>query len=223
MKRTSAFTMTDLLVITAILSVLAALTITRLAAARQKARLAVCTANLGTVAHAIQTYAAENGQKLPGIGAVDDNRAPWWWYKEDIKPYAGLAGESSAKDTLFACPEDRGYSDPAPFHATARFDFSSYVFNGVTLPGLPNVAGLPLSAINQPKRTLLVMEWTAHAPLSWHRSKTGAANSPFYCDALSVVAFVDGHVSLTPIYYDGYNAAYTQDPIAGYDYQFSAQ
>jgi hypothetical protein len=28
-------------------------------------------------------------------------------------------------------------------------------------------------------------------------------------------------VSLTRIYYDGFNAAYTQDPIDGYDYQYS--
>jgi hypothetical protein len=91
----------------------------------------------------------------------------------------------------------------------------------VTMPGMPNLAGLPLSSVQQPKRTLLVMEWTAHAPLSWHKSKTGRKNSPFYCDAQSVVGFVDGHASLTRIYYDGYNAAYTQDPIAGYDYQYS--
>ncbi len=124
---------------------------------------------------------------------------------------------------MFACPSDRGYSDPAPFHLNRRFDFSSYVFNGVTLPGtpVPNIAGLPLSAVKQPKRTLLVMEWTAHAPLSWHKSRTGKQNSPFYCDAQSVVGFVDGHVSFCKIYYDGYNAAYTQDPIDGYEYQYS--
>ena len=96
-----------------------------------------------------------------------------------MKHYAGLTGASSDKDTLFACPDDRGYSDPVPFHVSPRFDFNSYVFNGVALPGLPNIAGLPLSAVNQPKRTLMVMEWTAHAPLSWHRSKTGRQNSPF--------------------------------------------
>ena len=66
----------------------------------------------------------------------------------------------------------------------------------------------------------MVMEWTAHAPLSWHTSKTGRKNAPFYCDAKSVAGFVDGHVSYIPIYYDGYNAAYTQEPIAGYEYQF---
>jgi hypothetical protein len=65
------------------------------------------------------------------------------------------------------------------------------------------------------------MEWCAHAPLSWHKSRTGKRNLPFYCDAESVVVFVDGHAVLTKIYYDGYNAAYTRDPIPGYNYKYS--
>jgi hypothetical protein len=165
-------------------------------------------------------FAHDNADRLPGPlpGQVGD---VWWWYKEQVKRQAGLRGASSPGDTLFACPDDRGYSDPVPFHASARFDYNSYVFNGVTLPGVPNIAGWPVAAVKQPKRTLLVMEWSAHAPLSWHRSRTGRNNLPFYCDAESVAAFVDGHVSFTRFYYDGYNAAFTQDPIAGYDYQYS--
>ena len=65
------------------------------------------------------------------------------------------------------------------------------------------------------------MEWAAHGPLSWHRSRTGKANAPFYRDAESVVAFTDGHVGLTRIYFDGFNAAFTRDPILGYSYKFS--
>jgi prepilin-type processing-associated H-X9-DG protein len=65
------------------------------------------------------------------------------------------------------------------------------------------------------------MEWTAHAPLSWHKSQTRKENTPFYNNAESVVGFVDGHVKLIPIYYDGLNAAYTRDPIGGYEYQYS--
>jgi prepilin-type processing-associated H-X9-DG protein len=145
----------------------------------------------------------------------------WWFYKEQVKRYAGLTGPSSASDTVFACPDDRGYSDPKPFHLNPRFDYGSYVFNGVTLPGIPNIAGRLLSSVKQPRKTLLVMEWTAHAPLSWHKSKTGKRNMPFYSDAQSTVGFVDGHVNLTKIYYDGYNAAFTQDPPPGYDYQYS--
>ena len=132
-----------------------------------------------------------------------------------------MTGSASAADAVFACPNDRGYSDPIPFHANPRFDYGSYVFNGITLPGIPNISGFRVNAIRQPVRTLLVMEWCAHAPLSWHHSRTGLRNTPFYCDAESVVAHVDGHVSFSRMYYDGYNAAYTQDPIPGYDYQYS--
>jgi prepilin-type processing-associated H-X9-DG protein len=66
------------------------------------------------------------------------------------------------------------------------------------------------------------MEWTAHAPLSWHRSLTGRRNHPFYNNAESMVGFVDGHVDFIPIYYDGINAAYTRDPIPGYKYKYGA-
>lgn len=216
------FTLTDLLVIAACVSVLGSGLLTYLVAAKAKAGLTTCSANLAKVNQAVLTFAADNHQRLPSLAAGDKQNI-WWFYKEQIKSYAGLRGESSANDKLFACPDDRGYSDPIPFHQSSRFDYSSYVFNGVTLPGMPNIAGLSLPAINQPQRTLLVMEWTAHAPLSWHNSKTGRKNSPFYCDAKSVVGFVDGHVGLLPIYYDGYNAAYTQDPIANYDYQYSSK
>ena len=219
-KRCRGFTLTDLLVAAACVSLLGAIVLPYLAASKSKAGLTTCTANLAKVNQAVLAYAADNHQRLPSPVA-GDNKNIWWFYKEQVKSFAGLHGESSAGDTVFACPDDRGYSDPTPFHQNSRFDFSSYVFNGVTLPGMPNIAGLQLPAINHPKRTLLVMEWTAHAPLSWHKSRTARRNSPFYCDAKSVVGFVDGHVSFIPIYYDGYNAAYTQDPIANYDYQYS--
>jgi hypothetical protein len=213
-------TRTDLVVALAVLSVLAAIIVARVASVKEKAGLALCTANLQQVARAVLSFCDDNDQSLPGpADTAPDNL--WWWYKEQVKDYLGLTGPSSTNDLVFACPGDRGYSDPKPFHLDARFDYGSYVFNGVTLPGLPNIAGWPLSSVKKTSRTLLVMEWTAHAPLSWHRSKTGQSNMPFYCDAQSAVGFVDGHVSFSKIYYDGYNAAYTRDPIPGYEYQYS--
>jgi len=214
------FTLTDLLVIVALLSVLGAIVIGGLSTSRERSRQSVCSSNLQKINRGVLSFCADNSQTLPTI-PTGDTRPLWWWYKEQVKRYAGLTGEASKSDTVFACPSDRGYSDPAPFHDNPRFDYSSYVYNGVTLPGIPGIAGLPLTAIQHPQKTLLVMEWTAHAPLSWHRSFTGKENSPFYNDAQSVVGFVDGHVSFSKIYYDGYNAAYTRDPIDGYDYQFS--
>ncbi len=217
---TRAFTLTDLAVLLAVLSLTGALIISHLFTAGQKSRLALCTANLGQISRAVLSYCADNRQTLPTIPSGQTGE-PWWLYKEQVKRYLGLTGPSSTNDTVFACPDDRGYSDATPFHQNGRFDFSSYVYNGVTLPGMPNIAGWPLSAVRQPRKTLLVMEWTAHAPLSWHRSKTGRQNLPFYRDAQNVVGFVDGHADFIKIYYDGYNAAYTMDPIEGYDYLYS--
>lgn len=204
----------------AVVSVLAAVVLTPIIRVRQKSRLAQCLRNLGQVGQAVLRYSNDHNGALPAT-APGQTGDLWWWYKEQVKSYAGLSGPSGPNDTVFACPEDRGYSDPKPFHASARFDYGSYVYNGVTLPGVPSIAGWQLATIREPRTTLLVMEWTAHAPLSWHKSRTGKKNAPFYCDAESAVTFADGHAKLVKIYYDGYNAAYTQDPIAGYEYKYS--
>jgi hypothetical protein len=216
------FTVSELILTLAAISCIAALVVVPVVTIKRKSRLALCTENLHQISRAILSFANDHKQTMP-VGELDPNMEIWWSYKEQVKSYAGLTGPSSANDKLFACPNDRGYSDPKPFSKTARFDYSSYPFNGVSMPGAPNIAGWKISEIKQPKKTLLAMEWSAHAPLSWHKSRTGKRNLPFYCDAQSVASFVDGHVSFTKFYYDGYNASYTRDPITGYDYQYSGR
>ena len=217
---TDAFSRSDLVVLLAALAVLATVGWCAGANHRQKAGINVCLANLHEVDRAILEFCRDHGNALPGAISGQPGEF-WWWYKEQVKSYVGLSGPSSTNDRVFACPADRGYSDATPFSKNARFDYGSYVFNGVTLPGVPNVAGWKMPSIVRPERTLLVMEWTAHAPLSWHKSRTGGKNAPFYRDAESVVAFADGHAKLTKIYYDGYTAAYTRNPVAGYEYKYS--
>lgn len=222
---TLGMAMADLLMVLAALALVAAVLVPVVGRARARTRLAQCTANLQQISRAVTLYANENEGRLP---ALTNAPAPgaWWHYRQQIKGHLGLQGPASPEETIFGCPLDRGYGDgaepPVPFRRSRKHLFTSYVFNGVNhVPGLPNVAGRELSSIRDPGRTLLVMEWTAHAPLSWHRSRTGQANTPFYNQAESVVAFVDGHVALIPIHYDGLNPAYTRDPPAGYLYKFS--
>lgn len=214
------FAFPDLLLVIAVLMLLMSIALPMWSKARARGRQAVCESNLGSVGGALLSFAQGEGrlpQEEPGIkGAL------WWFYKDLVKAELGLKGLSSPADKVFACPDDRGYEDRKPFRSLAKFNYGSYVFNGVNLPGVPNIAGRSVNAIKDPSTTLLVMEWTAHAPLSWHRSRTGKKNHPFYNDAESVVGFVDGHVDFIPIYYDGMNAAYTRDPIPGYSYKYSA-
>jgi len=219
-----AFTKVDSLAVFAVLSVLAAIAIPILRNSRDQSRLTQCKSNLQQIGRAVLLYAEENKNRLPILA---QNRPPggWWWYKDQVKSHVGLSGPSSPKDKVFACPDDRGYGEgtekPVPFRASAKHGFTSYIFNGVTLPGCPNIAGREVSSVREPGKTLLVMEWTAHAPLSWHRSRTGQKNAPFYDGAESVVTFVDGRVELIKVYYDGINPAYTRDPIGGYKYRYS--
>jgi hypothetical protein len=220
-SRLAGFAMVDLVTVASVVVILAALVLVPMEKARNRSNLAMCHENLRVVTKAVISFSNDHAQTLPapqeGMGELQ------WWYKEQVKSYAGIQGASSAADRVFACPEDRGYTDPQPFHQTARFDFGSYCFNGVTIPGVPSIAGWQVGSIADPKKTLLMMEWTAHGPLSWHRSRTGKKNAPFYRDAESVVGFVDGRVALVPIYYDGFNAAYTRDPIGGYAYRYSGR
>ena len=220
-KKTDGFTRTDLLAAVAVSTVLAALAWIPATLAREKAGQERCLGNLREVGRACAQFATDHDQTLPG--PAESSGEFQWFYKEQVKGYLGLRGTSSAQDTRFACPADRGYTDPKPFHQSERFDFGSYPFNGVLLPGVPNIAGWRIAAIREPARTLQVMEWTAHGPLSWHRSRTGRRNAPFYNDAESVVGFVDGHAALIPIHYDGFNAAYTRDPVPGYAYRYSGR
>jgi prepilin-type N-terminal cleavage/methylation domain-containing protein len=222
--RPSGFGMTELLVTLAVLALLAAVVLSAVARLRAKSRLTLCVANMQKVNRAVLQFAEANDERLP---RVDNSPAPggWWHYKEQVKEYAGLKGPPTTNDTVFACPNDRGYGEDEserlrPFCKSAKYVYTSYVFNGVNLPGVPNIAGREVSSIIEPSRTLLVMEWTAHGPLSWHRSRTGKANTPFYNDAESVVGFVDGRVEFIKVYYDGLNAAYTRDPAPGYSYKY---
>jgi len=224
LDKLGGFTLMELLVSAAALALLAAIFLPMIVNYRRESRLAVCLANLKKVNGAVLQYAQDHEQVLP---SMEGSPAPggWWYYKEKVKGYLGLNEASSPEDRVFACPDDRGYGEsaerPTPFCQSKKHNFTSYVFNGVNLPGIPNISGRRINSIVAPERTLLVMEWTAHAPLSWHRSRTGQENTPFYTDAESVVGYVDGHVVFTPIYYDGLNAAYTRDPAPGYQYKYS--
>jgi len=220
----TGFTLTDLLVVIAVVSVLAAIVVPLITRAMARSQFNQCVANLKQVNRAVLMYADDNRHTLPLL-ANSPPPGGWWHYKEQVKGYAGLSGPASPQEKVFGCPNDRGYGDgaekPQPFRLSRKHNFTSYVLNSVTLPGIPNIAGREVSTIKEPAKTLLVMEWTAHGPLSWHKSRTGKANTPFYNDAESVVGFVDGHVAFTKIYFDGYNAAYTRDPAPGYTYKYS--
>ena len=120
-------------------------------------------------------------------------------------------------------------------HDSPEFDYSSYAFNGgdnvtrhfeghgFTLPGL---TGAKLSSVRHPDRTILLAEFAALCPYSWHDPSSHAVAPfngrwPMYNDSKNVVSFVDGHVSYVKMHYEHPIAACLTNPPVGYEYQWS--
>ena len=240
-----AFTLTELLVVIAVIGILAALLFPALSGAKARAQRTTCLNNLKQINLGIHLYAGDNGDTLPAMsnaagGVVTTNH---WGiiYKEIMKSYVGLNGASSSQDKIFACPADTFYYDYPSLayegqsaHNQSGTDYSSYAFNGgnaspnkppafLNEATFPGVSGLKLASITYPVKTILVAEIPAFFPWSWHQPQRLPVGKYGINDAENVVSFADGHVSYIRICWNakldmttcGYN------PPTGYDYKWS--
>jgi len=110
MKARQAFTLVELLVTIAIIGILAALVLTALSQAKEKADRTHCASNLKQLGVTIQLYADDQSDQLPGpcwLGLyeeydnMDFTRMPYY-----IAPYMGLpAAQATPQDAPLArCP-----------------------------------------------------------------------------------------------------------------------
>ncbi len=229
LKTGSGFTLVELLVVIAIFTILAALFLSALSVAKNKARRTTCMDHLRQINLSVRMYSDDSSDVSPGLGTTNltDALPLYTGYKELIKSYVGLRGASSPQDRLFACPADLffptlitngppliGYVQQS-IHSLSVSGFSSYMFNGgdnttrdfgafnVTLRGL---TGVKLTAIKHPVRTVLVSECSAAVPWSWHEpsrlmfKKVESIDNLIFKDAKNIVSFADGHVGYIRIY-----------------------
>lgn len=93
-----AFTLVELLVVIAAITILMAILLPALRAARERGRRAACMANLRSLGQAIILYAADNQERLvPG-----DSPVPWavWAQPSDRLPEDGLADAAARQVNL---------------------------------------------------------------------------------------------------------------------------
>jgi prepilin-type N-terminal cleavage/methylation domain-containing protein/prepilin-type processing-associated H-X9-DG protein len=222
----AAFTLIELLVVIAIIAILASMLLPALAKAKVKAQKINCVNNIRQIGLGMMLYAGDSGDTLPAANTVllsTPNLGIMALYKRVIKPYVGLnnTNNPSTNDMIFHCPSDFGfpllwglelsaYQDP-------NLEYGSYIFNGVS--GSPNISGMKMSSIRQGTRTVLIVEYAAHAPATWHDGITRL--QPRTNKARSNVCFLDGHVGYTRIYYDAGSGgpwAYNPPRNFGFDY-----
>jgi len=243
-RRTGAFTLTELLVVIAIITVLAALLLPVLSAAKAKSQRTNCLNNLRQINLGVRMYSDDANDTSPAASktnSVDVFSA----YKQLMKNYVGVPGASSPQEKIFTCPADLFYYDyaftlqprgyvPQSLCLQSNNDYSSYSFNAGNLNHVlfngtnfvePGIAGMKLSSIKTPSRTVLVAEMPAFVPYSWHQPRRpfNLADSVFN-GSRNTASFVDGHVNYITMYWDGTwskgTLALAHDPPAVYDYQW---
>jgi prepilin-type N-terminal cleavage/methylation domain-containing protein/prepilin-type processing-associated H-X9-DG protein len=110
--RRRAFTLVELLVVVAIISLLIAILLPSLARAREQARRVQCASNLRQIAAATIMYAGQNRGCIPGV-ARSQQRPHDWVYWVDVPPFDDLDESAIApyigrpvNPAVLRCPSD---------------------------------------------------------------------------------------------------------------------
>jgi len=226
------FTLIELLVVVALIGVLVALLAAGIGHVKEKARRVTCATNLRQINLGLQMYSDDSRDTAPSVGGATSPTFSLVAYKRLIKNYVGPGGPRS---DLFACPSDRFYYDevmsiarlvPQGLWEQSISDNSSYAFNGANAMATssPGIAGLTLSSIREPAKTVLVAEGSAYIPWSWHQPKRPLSHeNARFNNAMNMVSFVDGHVGYIRMYWDDTRSglALHYDPPPGYEYRWS--
>jgi len=152
------FTVTELLVVMAVIALLAALLFPVLKSAGAKAKSAQCLGNLRSLGTALNVYLGEHDMKMPELAAGRESKA-------EEKPVIDTVLLPYVKDArVFACPADR---------SVAADTGTSYFYNSA-------LAGQPMASLN----LLGLTEAHSRIPVlldkeGWHKGGEHATNHLF--------------------------------------------
>jgi prepilin-type N-terminal cleavage/methylation domain-containing protein/prepilin-type processing-associated H-X9-DG protein len=134
-----AFTLTELLVVIAVVAVLISLLMPALAAARRQALDTECLNNLRTLGLAMDSYAIQNNGRLPSAGPTDVYT--WWPWDIPNDIVTLIMAEGPTEETFF-CPmqldQMQYWSQSTSYHTSNYFFFmnrSNQSLNALPLPG----------------------------------------------------------------------------------------
>jgi prepilin-type N-terminal cleavage/methylation domain-containing protein/prepilin-type processing-associated H-X9-DG protein len=138
-----AFTLVELLVVVAVISILAGLLFPVFAQTRDKARQSACASNLHQLGAAVSLYTQDYDERFP---QTHPTATPWTLGDDEdtlVSPWRALMEPYVKSMGVFRCPTD---SSPTDWHP------ASYGPNGYT------VYGASLSEVSRPTETIYGVE-----------------------------------------------------------------
>jgi len=151
-KQRAGFTLIELLVVIAIISVLAALLLPALSAAKKKAAQATCINNLRQLGLGMKMFVDDNSSAFPGIASRHYSFQPldWIYWRTNTALYPSfekspiLTSIPGLQKPSLRCPLDRSDTDRNSIHYSDGYGpyLFSYSFNGYGLDENGNNLGM---------------------------------------------------------------------------------
>ncbi len=218
-KKNRAFTLTELLIVIAIIALLMAIMVPTLSLARKKSKALVCASGMRQISIAFRNYANYNNNRIIKASKIMNASNPWIWA---LLPYIdGDTDKSNSWDKpaeLWFCPSDK---DPYPIgYAPHGQQYTSYAPSGYYKEAskgggwssptpeirLGAAGGYKFSQISQPSKCMHIAETSYYgqiydaenpkvSPFRLEKEGHHRNTSGFYHSGEMNVIFVDGHVN----------------------------
>lgn len=201
-RRTSAFTLIELLTTVAIVGILAALVSTGLVRMRKTASQAGCLSNLRQIGVAWHQYLADNNRRFPSFDTYQmyywgGGQGTWGGPAPEARPLYPYLPEAK----VFRCPSDLADGSRVAFHqlsgncyAMANSAQRGILSRGAATNRVP-VEGF-YDQLQKPSATFLVFEQTVRASEPGYKGATTANwyRSNWHPKDTSNILMADGHV-----------------------------